>query len=820
MNVSRRRCCSRLFFIAMAMTSALSLHAAAPIEIAAIKRAAPIDFDTDVYPILKANCINCHNKTTSKGELNLETPELIRKGGESGKGFTPGKGIDSLLVRCAAHLEDPHMPPKDNKVNAIDLTPVQLGLIRTWIDQGANASARKERLVAWEPVPDAFNSIYATAISPDGEYGACSRGGQIAIYHLPTRRLAARLSDESLAASGLYKQTVPSHRDLVPSLAFSPDGKRLASGSYREIKVWRRDDTVDTQRLPADATRKGDIPATTLELDIPETTQHASGGKDGTLTLWDAAKKTKARDMKHGSEINALAVGLNGTRAATSGLNNSVKLWDLATGVLIAEIKGERTANDASAAAARVAIFMQSETAFRQGEQKTAEADLKKLEDRVKTVSTDLKTAENGVAPKIKARDDAAKAKADFEKAMPPPVLTYDVPDAAAMKVLNETRIKQTDITKKLSDADADVVRAHEAVAHQQLELKLANEHVARQTQAIADAKSAVASAEKNQKASEADAKKMNDAAAAQQKLVRALAFSPDGAQIATAADDGLIHVWSALDGSGLRTLPGCGPTPTAQRVVRWDATGIHVTAEDGSRVDHAMKSVWKLERTIGGNASPLHDRVNALRFSPDGKSLAAGSGEFSRTGEVTIWNAETGELVKALPDLHKDSVLALGYSVDGGLLATGSADKTSKILDTKTWQVTKTFEGHTHYVLSVAFRADGRTLSTAGAEGVVKVWDLASGDRRKNIEGWEGEVSSIQYVGLTGNFIASCGDKRVRLIADSGAEVRSFLECKEYMQAAAASDDGSVILGGGQDGILRLWDGTTGKALAQFPPP
>src|SRR5204862_2750521 len=151
------------------------------------------------------------------------------KGGESGKGITPGKGKESLVVRYAAHLEESNMPPKDNKVKAVDLTPEQLGLLALWIDQGAKASPKKERTIAWEPVSESFQSIYAAALTPDGHYAACSRGGQIFVYYVPTRQLTTRLTDDSLKGNR-------AHKALIRALVFSPDGKRLASGSYGEGK--------------------------------------------------------------------------------------------------------------------------------------------------------------------------------------------------------------------------------------------------------------------------------------------------------------------------------------------------------------------------------------------------------------------------------------------------------------------------------------------------------------------------------------------------------------------------------------------------------
>ena len=84
---------------------------------------AELDFYRDVYPILKANCISCHNKTTTKAGLNMESPELLKKGGESGAAVVPGKSAESLVVQAAAHEDDYFMPPKNNKSGAVDLTP-------------------------------------------------------------------------------------------------------------------------------------------------------------------------------------------------------------------------------------------------------------------------------------------------------------------------------------------------------------------------------------------------------------------------------------------------------------------------------------------------------------------------------------------------------------------------------------------------------------------------------------------------------------------------------------------------------------------------
>ncbi|MCB1089488.1 MAG: hypothetical protein KDM63_20790, partial [Verrucomicrobiae bacterium] len=95
------------------------------------------DFYQDVYPFLKANCIACHNKTTTKAGLNMETPALMIKGGDTGPSIVPGKSGDSLLVEASVHSPDFEMPPPNNKSGAVNLTPEEIAVLKRWIDQGA-----------------------------------------------------------------------------------------------------------------------------------------------------------------------------------------------------------------------------------------------------------------------------------------------------------------------------------------------------------------------------------------------------------------------------------------------------------------------------------------------------------------------------------------------------------------------------------------------------------------------------------------------------------------------------------------------------------
>ncbi len=223
----------------------------------------------------------------------------------------------------------------------------------------------------------------------------------------------------------------------------------------------------------------------------------------------------------------------------------------------------------------------------------------------------------------------------------------------------------------------------------------------------------------------------------------------------------------------------------------------------------------WVLERKIDQKGL-FADRVNAVRFSPDGKTLATGGGELSRGGDIIFFDVATGKATQIWKEKHEDTVLCLDYSPDGKHLASGAADKIARVTEVATGKQVNLFEGHTHHVMGVAFRSDGRVLATAGADNAVISWDLTIGERKRKIEGWTKEVTSLQFIGATNQIVTSAGDNRIRIVTDDGTEVRAMANLPDYMQAAVSAPNGSTVIGGGEDSMLRVWDGA-GKELAVF---
>lgn len=202
---------------------------------------ADMDFQRHILPVFQANCLACHSSSKAKGGLNLETPQAILQGGDSGPVIVPGKGRESFLYQVAAgEIPDTLMPPKDNASNAHPLTASELERLLSWIDQGARGEVTSQRPILWQHMPKALKAVHAVSLSPDGQWAACNRANQIDLYHLSPQTHDARLMDPSLSWEENGKWEGAAHLDLIQSLAYSPDSRLLASGGYRVVKLWER----------------------------------------------------------------------------------------------------------------------------------------------------------------------------------------------------------------------------------------------------------------------------------------------------------------------------------------------------------------------------------------------------------------------------------------------------------------------------------------------------------------------------------------------------------------------------------------------------
>lgn len=494
-----------------------------------------------------------------------------------------------------------------------------------------------------------------------------------------------------------------------------------------------------------------------------------SGGEDGQVIVWDLAGKKPARQMAHGAPVQLLSVnpGFTTVASAAKAAPSLVKLWNLADGKALGEVKGDPV------------------TAARVAELTRKSAVAKRLQDlHAKAAPEAEKKWKEESEKALKAAEEVAKTRRDL------------VAKRAAAEALRRQTpaAKPEDITKAQDEADKTDVALASAQRNADLGVRLAGDGLKEQLAAQTAAKDA----EVSQQVIATEVEVLNKASAESDKAAPAgIAFAPDGS-LAVVAQNGDARLWTGA-GLFLEALPKGADTLLAA----YASGGKLITVgKDKNLVRWTPPGAWSLVQTLGDgkDAEIFPDRVTSLAYSPSGNLLATGSGVPSRSGQVLLWNTATWTTTAEIREAHVDTVTALAFAPDGDRVVSGSTDKFVKTFRTDTGEAIQAFEGHTSHILTVDWSPDGLIIASAGADQQVKLWDIAAGQQKQKIEGYQKEITAITYLADTDDLLIASGDKSIKIGTTALPDNDAFLH------AAAASADGKVIIAGGQDGALRLW--------------
>ena len=262
---------------------------------------------------------------------------------------------------------------------------------------------------------------------------------------------------------------------------------------------------------------------------------------------------------------------------------------------------------------------------------------------------------------------------------------------------------------------------------------------------------------------------------------VKSVAFSPDGACLATTMDvtadhSNYAYLWDATTGRQLVRI--AHDDRRSITALRFAPDGRHFATASW---DHTVR-VW--EAATGREVWRFaHDEtVSAIAYDSSGKILVSGSGN----GRVREWDLRTGKEIAALAMSHQGQVRDVTFSPDDRLLATGSEDHTARVWDAKSGRELSRMP-HGANVVSVSFSPDGREIATTGDGHAARLWDVSTGQETARAI-HESAVNTVAF-SPNGHFFAS-GSGHTQLKGKKSALV---------------------------DPVVRVWDLTAGRTICRF---
>ncbi len=656
-----------------------------------------------------------------------------------------------------------------------------------------------EVVIVWDPFQDQSSlrlpagDVYALAFTPDGRSLLTGGGVEGAAFE------SGPVLQEWDPHTGKLRATLQDSLPSISTVAFSPDGKTLAAGSGKARRSTSEATLWDLESGKAQAILANVTGGFTAVAWSPEGRFLAVGTGDarrrgpGEIYLCDI-KATKTRRIEHGhtGPVTWLAFAPDGQTFASGSMDETVKLWDTASGQERTTLKGHASAVSALAFSPDGCTLAVGCTDPNFVGLFPKPGDLKLWDITKPEKPTTLKGNLGGVLCLAFSPDGKVLATGGMDRT----VKLWDVAAGKEQDVLSGfktwvTSVAFTPDSKTLAASSGDPL-------HDTGEIRLWDVASRKERPGLAGFKGAVMT----------------------------ISISPDGKTLAGGSLQGQLKLWSLDDGTETVVLQGQDPEKETGHKGYITCTA---TSPDGKTlatgsVDKTVK-LWDLATgKVRATLPEQRSAVMCLAFSPDGNTLATGSGgtwDSPQPGELKVWSAATGELRVALgqPSLP---ITAVAFSRDGKILAAAGGNQPKRQGEVQLWEmpsgIVLTRLNMQVAVSGVAFAPDGNTLAIADGL-MVKFWDLRAGQGGSTIRAHRGQISSMSF-SPDGRTLATAGyDKTVKLWqVATGAGLLTLNAHNRpdvlWVPAVAFSPDGAALATGSSGvsdpGEVRLWQAAT----------
>jgi len=294
---------------------------------------------------------------------------------------------------------------------------------------------------------------------------------------------------------------------------------------------------------------------------------------------------------------------------------------------------------------------------------------------------------------------------------------------------------------------------------------------------------------------------------------VNTLDINNDGSQIISGDNNNTLSLWDINNGREIMKFMGSLNNTTSITTVRFSSNGRQILS--GSSFGNVILWDTVTGRDIMGMTSNKY--LYAVSFRPDGRHILTGD-----SGSIKLWDITNGRLVRTI----RDEVLyfAAAFSYDGRKAVGSWYNPFFDTIDIDSGSVIENYDTNSsNTIFALAFSPNGRNVLSGAMRGDIRLWDITTGRQIRTFqeptESGDTNIVGINSVAFSndGNFALS-GSNIVKLWnINTGQEIRSFTSNTSIVNTVCFSPDGRKAIAGYRDGTIIIWDIPTGREIVKY---